>query len=126
MPRDSSDCQNSLRDPESDPYRHEDLSKYPKWWRKNIRFFRGAGLRPYVPPRFSDGEYTTPLIRELSSELGVEIQLRSINPHIKGKWDVVVDGQAITTIERKRVREGYSLYLITSDEFETHIREYVD
>lgn len=110
---------------EQDPYEGEDLSTYPEWWRRNIEEFREHGMRPYRPPRFADGELTPPMIASLEEEFGVEIQFRSLNPQEGGGWDLVVDGETVGSVERHREGEGYSLYQMTSDEFDAAVRSAV-
>lgn len=111
---------------EEDPYEDEDLSTYPRWWRKNINIFQFHGMRPYRPPRFSDNEYTPPLISDLEEELNLDIQLRTIDPDRKKDWEILVDGTRIAAVARTRTSEGYSQYEIESDTFETLIRSHVN
>jgi len=107
---------------EEDPYEGEDLSTYPEWWRRNVEEFREHDLRPYRPPRFADGEITTERIDALKSEFGVEIRLRTINPEPGGDWELLIDGDRVATVERRREGAGYSRYAITADEFEALVR----
>lgn len=111
---------------EEDPYEGEDLSTYPEWWRRNIEEFRAHGMRPYRPPRFTDGEYTPPVLAGLEEEFDVEIQFRSLNPQDGGRWELVVDGETVLTVDRHREGEGYSLYQITSDEVDDRVRAAVE
>lgn len=107
---------------EEDPYAGEDLSEYPDWWRRNIEEFREHDMRPYRPPRFEDGEYTPELIMSLEGELDIEIQLRGVNPQSGNDWEIRVDGETVSTVGRRREGEGYTLYEMTSDAFESAIR----
>lgn len=113
---------------EEDPYADEDLSTYPEWWRRNIEEFRRYGLRPYRPPRFADGEIAPEVIVELEAELAVDVRFQTINPHEdeRNQWELLVDGERVATMERRRVSEGYSRYEITSEEFERVVRTAAD
>jgi hypothetical protein len=107
---------------EENPYEGEDISTYPKWWRRSIEQFREYGLRPYRPPRFDDGELTPPVIKRLESEYGVDIFFRVFNPQKGKQWGIFVDGELVSEIERERLGEGYSLYKLSSDEFRDLVR----
>jgi len=106
---------------EASPYEGEDLSEYPAWWRQNIKEFREHELRPYRPPRFHDGEYLPPVIYRLEDELEVNITIRTLNPS-QDDWQIEVDGKAVTTIGKERAGEGFTIYEMTSDEFESAVR----
>ena len=108
---------------EESPYQGEDLSEYPDWWRKNIEDFREHELRPYRPPRFTDGEYLPPLRRELEDKFDVEIDIRALNPSELDDWRVEVDGEPVAEIGKERAGEGFTRYDMTSDEFESLIRD---
>lgn len=107
---------------EDDPYEDDDLSDYPDWWRGNIELFRSHGMRPYRPPRFSDGAVTAMVIGNLEAALDVVIELRAIDPQTGGDWKLWVDGDPVTTIERTRTQGGYSRYELTTEEFEALVR----
>lgn len=111
---------------EDDPYEGEDLSTYPDWWRRNIEEFRAYNMRPYRPPRFTDGELLPEVIRTLERELSVDIRFRSVNPQEGSKWEVLLDDTPIFAVDRYREGEGYSLYDLPSTEFETRIRNAAD
>lgn len=108
---------------ENDPYEGEDLSTYPEWWRRAIKEFRAHGMRPYRPSRFADQEYTRPLVSTLEQELNVDIQIQAIDPHEVNEWEILVDGTPIETVTKVRESEGYSLYQIDSDRFESLVRD---
>lgn len=110
---------------EEDPYADEDLSTYPDWWRRNIEEFRAHGMRPYRPPRFADDTLTPPVIDALEAELDVTVRLRSVNPQTGGDWEVVVDGEPVATVDRRREGEGFTRYAVDADEFEALVREAV-
>lgn len=108
---------------EVDPYEGEDLSAYPEWWRRNIEEFRAHGMRPYRPPRFTDGAYTPPTIQALEDDLGIAVQLRGVNPQEGNAWEIRVDGETVATVGRRREGEGYTLYEMASGEFEAVVRD---
>lgn len=110
---------------ENDPYADEDLETYPIWWRRNIEEFTEHGMRPYRPPRFSDGEFTPEVITRLEEELDVTIQFRNINPQSGNEWKIWVDGDPLKSVPRTREPEGFSEYGIESEEFEAIIRNNV-
>lgn len=115
---------------EEDPYEGEDLDKYPEWWRENIEEFKKHDMRPYRPPKFEDDEVVPEVIQELRDELGADVRIRKRNPQEETQedsqgtyeWDLVVDGERITTVPRHRVPEGYTKYEMTSGEFERAVR----
>ena len=110
---------------EEDPYGDADLEAYPDWWRENVELFREHGLRPYRPPRFGDGTLTTPLVEELASDLGVDVDLRTANPHRTATTEVLVDGERVATVRRSRESDGHTEYHVTAEEFEAAVRSAV-
>lgn len=108
---------------EDDPYDGEDLSTYPDWWRRNVEEFRDHGMRPYRPPRFADDELTPPVIDALEAELDVAVQLRAVNPQVGADWELLVDGEPVAAVGRRREGEGYTRYDVASAEFERLVRE---
>lgn len=108
---------------EDDPYEGVDLSTYPDWWRRNVEEFREHDMRPYRPPRFADGELTTERIESLEDEFDVELRFRSVNPQAGGRWELTMDGEPITTVDRRREGEGFTRYGISGEEFESIVRE---
>lgn len=110
---------------EEDPYEGTDITELPHWWRRNIEIHRNFDLRPYRPPRFSDGRFISPVISELEAEYDINIKFRIINPQNEDNWEIVVNDKAVRIVEQHRKGEGYSIYRISSDEFRTLIREYV-
>jgi hypothetical protein len=107
---------------EEDPYEDADLETYPDWWRENVELFREHGLRPYRPPRFADGTLTTPLVEALASDLGVEVELRTVNPQRTATTEVLVDGERIATVQRSRESDGHTEYDLAAGEFEAAVR----
>ena len=110
---------------EDDPYADEDVSTYPEWWRRNIEQFRDHGMRPYRPPRFTDGAYAPEVVAALETELGVGVLLRAVEPRVGDDWSVVVDGREVATVGRHRSGDGYTVYELPSDAFEALVRDAV-
>lgn len=107
---------------EEDPYADINLGELPEWWRKNVETFREYGMRPYRPPRFSDGKHTPPVISRLESELKVKITLRALDPEIGDRWEIQVDDEVIQTIGRYRDGNGYTVYETDSERFEEIVK----
>lgn len=104
---------------EVNPYADIDLEDLPDWWRRNVRIFRDHGMRPYRPPQFADGELVPLVVDILEAEYDLTIRLQNSFRTGEGDWTVVVDGNAITSVHRRRTEEGRSVYAITSEEFKT-------
>lgn len=102
---------------EEDPYEGEDLTEYPDWWRENVDLFESHNMRPYRPPRFSDGELVPIVIQSIEEELASTVAIRSKNPTAHKEWEVVIDDETVGTVEHERHPEGYSLYKLDSEEF---------
>lgn len=111
---------------EEAPYEGVDLSAYPGWWRRNVEAFERHGMRPYRPPRFSDGAVTTDVIERLENSLGVTVRIRAVDPHAGGSWEVLVDGEPVEAVERVRTETGNSRYELTADEFERLVADAVE
>jgi hypothetical protein len=111
---------------DENPYEGEDISTYPTWWHENIKEFRRYEMRPYRPPRFSDGELVPPVMTELQEELGVEIRLRATDPAVGENWELHVDGTKITEVGRSREGEGFTEYSMDSETFEITVRSAVE
>lgn len=110
---------------EDDPYEDEDVSNLPDWWQRNIDLLETHEMRPYRPPRFTDGEYTPEIAHELEDEFDVRIQIQCVNPQKGNIWEICVDGEVVETIDRQRHAKGYSIYDISSSRFVALIRETV-
>lgn len=110
---------------ENDPYADEDISDYPDWWRRNIEQFREHGMRPYRPPRFTDEKYTPEVIARLEAEFDVDVQFRALEPRVGDDWSVVVDGEEVGAVGRRRSGDGYTVYELTSTEFEQMVEDAV-
>lgn len=111
---------------DDDPYADVDLDDLPDWWRENVEAFRKAGMRPYRPPRFADGELVPAVVSRLESEHGVDVHLRGVDPRVGDDWAVVVDGRPVGSVGRERTGSGATEYAVTSGEFEALVREAVD
>ena len=107
---------------EDDPYEGEDLSTYPDWWRRNVETFREYGMRPYRPSRLADGTLSPPLVADLEAEFGVDVVFRSPAPE-SDEWELVVDGEAVRTIDHERDGGGYTVYGIDSEGLRRAVEE---
>lgn len=110
---------------EEDPYEDEELSSYPAWWRRNVELFEAHGMRPYRPPRFSDGELVPEVVAELEREYDVTIRIYGFDADDGTDWVLSVDGDRSRQLDRRRSSEGYSVYELTSSEFRTIVDEAV-
>lgn len=111
---------------DEDPYEDVDVSTLPDWWQRNIEEYREHGMRSYLPPRFSDGALLTPCIEEIESEHDVDVQIVMTNPEDDNEADIIVEGDTVCDVPRVRKPEGYTVYELTSDEFDRIVRTYVD
>lgn len=101
---------------DEDPYEDVDIDSLPAWWRAAIEEHRAYGLRPYRPPRFTDGEIYQEVKGELEESIGEEIRLVCYDVE-ESVWDVVVGGEKVDETKRWRSPEGYSVIELTSDDF---------
>lgn len=108
---------------EHDPYEDEDLDDYPAWWRENIQEFRDHDMRPYRPPRFSDGELVPEIVLDCEAELGVDVGIRAVNPELEEDWELQVADTTVTTVGRHRDGDGVTIYEMTSDDFIAVVEE---
>lgn len=107
------------------PYEGVDVSELPEWWRANIREFDERGLRTYLPSRFADGEIAQRTVERLETEYNVNIQLIGVNVRYGDDWELRVDGETVASLERRRSRTGYTVFELSSDEFERHVERAV-
>lgn len=98
----------------------------PRWWRDVSAEFDAHDMPAYRPPRFSDGAIVPTVVQRLEDDLAVSIRLRSINPQRDGEWEIVVDGEPVDSVGRRRESEGYSLYELSAGAFESIVREVVE
>lgn len=112
---------------EEDPYEGVDLAEFPEWWRENVCEFREHRMRPYRPPEFADGVLVPELVDQVETDLDVELRIsKHIGADAEESWKVLVDGEAVTEIDRIRNEEGRSVYSVTGETFEQLIRDSVD
>lgn len=107
------------------PYEDEVLTEYPEWWRNHIEEFQDRGMRPYRPPKLTDGENMTELVNEMEAEYGIEIAIKAFNPQEGNKWGIFVDNERAALVGHHRAGEGYSVYEISSNELKEKIREHI-
>lgn len=112
-------------DPE-DPYEDVDIEALPDWWREGVELHREYDLRPYRPPRFTDGAFTQAVVADLETALGVDIRLSGFDTQHGDDWTLLVDGEAVATLPRQRSANGYTVYDLSSAEFERLVREATD
>lgn len=103
------------------PYEDVDVSALPEWWRKNLREFEESELGTYLPSRFADGEVVRLTVERLQDEYGVDVQLIGVNVRYGDDWELRVDGEGAASLERRRSRAGYTVFEISSDEFERRV-----
>jgi hypothetical protein len=116
----------SNRDPgedHKDPYENKDISDLSEWWQELIEEHEEHSLRPYRPPRFSDGVLMPALTKELENELDINITVIGIDSQHPNQWIIRVDGEKVTELKRERSPDGYSQLNISSDEYKTLIRK---
>lgn len=102
-----------------------DESDLPDWWREAIEEFREHDLRPFQPPRFSDGELVFRTVDRLEADLGVTVDFVGVRVEHGDDWTVRVDGDAVGTVGRRRTSEAYTEFDVESDEFEAWLREQI-
>lgn len=102
---------------EDDPYENEELSSYPDWWRRNVELFSAHGMRPYRPPRFSDGGIVPEVVAELEREHDVELRICGFDSADDTEWALTIDGERRRELERWRSSKGYSVYELSTPEF---------
>lgn len=112
-------------DPE-DPYEGIDLDTLPDWWRRAIEEFEMHDLRPYRPPRFEDGTYVHEATTPLEREFGIDIRFGSVDTDYRKQWTIRVDEEPVGTVGRHRSSDGYTVYEIGCDEFESLIRDTIE
>ena len=99
------------------------MSQLSEWWQKVIEEFEEQGLRAFRPSRFADGESKTLGDRGGPERTrGREITLEGVNVEYGDDWTVYVAGEAVGEIGRHRSPDGYSVFVIVSDEFSSWIR----
>lgn len=109
-----------------DPYENKSLKNLPNWWRKAVNLFDNYDLRPFRPPRFKDDVFKHEVIDRLESEFNINIQFRCFEDRCDGDWEIQIDGKLISHVGRHRSTAGYSVFEITSEEFEKKVREHIE
>ena len=120
-----SDASASSADPGGEPD-SVDASARPEWWQEAIEEFRAHGLRPFEPPRFSDGTLAFRAVERLEAELGVDVDFAGIRVAHGDDWVVRVDGDVVDTVGRRRTSDAYTEYEMESEEFEELVRGHVE
>jgi hypothetical protein len=108
---------------EADPYEDVDLSSLPPWWQRAIEEFELHGLRPYRPPRFSDGTLKHRTVRRLEERHDISLRFVGRNVEYGDDWEVQIDGESVGEIGRYRSSEGYTVFEMNSEEFARWIRD---
>lgn len=111
---------------EDSPYNAGKLDDHPDWWTQNIKVFREHEMRPYRPPRLSDGTVTTNIIDRLETTYDVDIRIRAVDPQDGGSWKILVDGEVATSVEHTRTESGNTRYELTAEDFEESITEAIE
>lgn len=108
-----------------DPFKPMDDGEMPPhdWWRRNIEEFRDHGLPPYRPPRFADGALVPPVVDDLERELGLTVRIRVVDPQDGNEWEVLVGGERVGSVDRRRHADGYPVIGLTSAEFSALVRD---
>jgi len=99
------------------PYKERNLSSFPEWWQENIVKFREYGMPVYKPPVFQDGVIAPEQIAALEERFGIKIRMRNFDPQRVDEWEITIDDETVTTIERHRHPEGFPMLAMTADEF---------
>lgn len=102
---------------DDDPYEDVDVETLPDWWRAAIEEFEAHDLRPYRPPRFSDGTIAPPVVQQLEQEHDCTITLVGEDVRHGDAWSVYVDDTQVGTIDRHRSAAGYTVYELSRDTF---------
>ncbi|KOX95338.1 hypothetical protein [Halorubrum tropicale] len=108
------------------PYDGVDINELPDWWADAITEFREHDLRPYSPPRFSDGVLVPPVVSRLESAYDAEIRFIGVGVQYGDAWSVYADGDVVTTVDRERTADAYTRYEMTSGEFERVVRDHLE
>lgn len=104
-----------------DPYEDVDVSTLPDWWEEAIRQFEAHGLRPFRPSRFEDGELTRDVVDRIEATFDVTVRIAGVDAEYGDDWTVFVDGDPVGSVARRRTRNGYTVFEVSSDEFESLI-----
>lgn len=94
----------------------------PAWWSRNEQLREELDLPPYEPSRLADGAYTHETFSRLEAAYDCSIRLRVKNPQHSSTWSVVVDGEPLVELERRRTKRGNTIFQLTSTELEAAVR----
>lgn len=98
----------------------------PVWLREAVEEFDEYGLKPYRPPRFSDGIYLHEIIRELEDNYDAEIRFIGRDIREGDPWEIQIDGRIAREVHRHRHQDGYSVVEMESSDFKEWVRTTVD
>ena len=111
----------------SDPYKDTDIEELPDWWRAAVKEHQRYDLRPYQPPRFEDGTLKYRVVEDLKEKHGVSITFKGVGATYGDDWTILVDGEPVSDIPRRRDVSGYSVFEVEREEFieivENHLEE---
>ncbi|PSQ17528.1 hypothetical protein BRD00_07445 [Halobacteriales archaeon QS_8_69_26] len=110
---------------DEDVYADTDLDALPEWWRAAIEEHEAFGLRPYRPPRFSDGELVPPVLDRLEVDHDADVRIVGKNVTPGDAWSVLVDGRHAFDIGRHRDPRGYTVYELAASEFVAGVADHV-
>ncbi len=104
------------------PYEGIDIAMLPTWWQEAIAEFEAHGLHPFQPARLLDGElmYVVRQRLEDTHDVSIDIVGRNVTPG--DEWEIRLDGEAIGTAGHRRTATGYSVFELTSQEFERMVK----
>lgn len=113
------------RDPgeDEDVYADVDLDSLPRWWREAVEEHEAFGLRPYRPPRFSDGGIVPPVVDRLADDHDASVRIVGRNVSHGDDWSVLVDGRHAFDVGRHRDPRGYTVYELSEAEFVARVTE---
>ncbi len=94
-----------------------DVDDKPLWWLENDRLRVEMDLPEYRPPRFTDGTYTHDVTDPIETRHGCRIQFIGVNTRYLESWEVRVDGTAAFEIDRRRDKQGNTVYEMTAEKF---------
>ena len=101
----------------AEPYATLDPASLPSWWQSAIDEFEAAGLHPYQPARFEDGEIVQVVCDRLEERYGVVVDLFGQNVHPGDEWQVRVDGRPVSTVGHRRTVTGGSVFEMKATAF---------
>lgn len=110
----------------ADVYSDIEIENLPEWWQRAILEYEEHELRPYQPPRFSDEILKYKVVNPLEEEHGVTIRFCKLHGSYGDDWTVEIDGEPIGEIGRHRNPNGYTVYEMSSDDFESWIRSHLE